>query len=184
MFSTIKNGEIPNNDEGLLKLILDPSTSEYGFKILMTTYQERLYHTIYKIVLSHENTDDVLQNTFIKVFRSLKNFQFKSSLYTWMHRIAVNEALTFRRSMVMSAKVIPLDGVSVPHVEGVDTEDLLRKLESAINTLPEKQKEVFTLRYYDEMSYESMSQLLGTSVGALKASFHHAIKKVENLITK
>lgn len=152
---------------------------EAGFRLLMSTYQEKLYAHIRRMVLSHDDTDDVLQNTFIKSYRALNNFQEKSSLYTWLYRIATNEALTFLESKKRNT-VVSMDNVQVRASHDIPSdEQILEKLRLALDTLPAKQKLVFNMRYYDEMPYEQMSQILDTSVGALKASYHHALKKIE-----
>lgn len=174
-------------DQEILALISNEATVNHGFKALMTMYQQRLYWTIIKIVLTHEHTDDVLQNTFIKAFRALKNFEERSSLYTWLHKIAVNEALNLRKQEMKKHSIVPIENsgatVQAGSTDGYEEEEMLTRLHNAINSLPDKQKEVFSLRYFEEMSYQDISDKLGTSVGALKASFHHAIKKVETHLT-
>lgn len=172
-------------DQEILSLLNNETTVNHGFKALMSMYQQRLYWTIIKIVLTHEHTDDVLQNTFIKAFRALKKFEERSSLYTWLHKIAVNEALNLRKQELKKHAIIPIEDAYAQssNSDGYDEKEMLAKLANAINSLPDKQKEVFTLRYYEEMSYQDISEKLGTSVGGLKASFHHAIRKVEAHLT-
>jgi len=174
-------------DEEILSKLEQDATFELGFKYMMVMYKERVYWLIRKIVISHEDTDDVLQNTFVKVFRAIRNFENRSSLYTWLHKIAVNEALTFIKKSSTKGRVIPLDSnlhSRSTFDDGWKEEEVLFKLQTAIDELPNKQKEVFLLRYYDEMSYQEMSDKLNTSVGSLKASYHHAVKKIESSVSK
>ncbi len=153
---------------------------------LMSKYQERLYWVIRNIVESHEDTDDVLQNTFIKAYRNIEKFEARSSLFTWVYRIATNEALTFKKSANRKAtESLPVYGMALggPTVEHDNSEEeVLAKLKSAMSGLPDRQRQVFSMRYYDELSYADISQLLGLSEGALKASYHHAVKKIEKYI--
>lgn len=170
-------------DEQLHVMLLDSSTKEKGFRILMDRYQEKLYWHVRRIILDFDDTDDVVQNTFIKVFRNIHSFEGKSKLYTWLYRIATNEAITFKaqKQKKMADSIDNNPGLSNTlnadlYFEG---DEIQRKLLLAIEELPEKQRIVFNLRYYDEMPYEEMSAVLDTSVGALKASYHHAAKKIE-----
>ena len=174
------------SDEQLLSMAKSPSTRELAFKTIMTSHQERLYWVIRKIVSTHEDTDDVLQNTFIKAFRSMDGFEGRSTIYVWLHRIAINEAITHKNRNSRQGRIIPIDQ-SAEQSSTYSTEDgdaIIRKVEKAIDHLPEKQKAVFLLRYYEEMPYEQMAEKLNTSVGALKASYHHAVKKIEEWITQ
>lgn len=162
---------------------------ERGFRLLMTQYRERLYWHIRRMVLIHEDADDVLQNTFVKVYRGIHLFEGKSKLYTWLYRIATNEAITHLQSKARHASASLDDTTNLlanrlRADEWFDGDAAQAKLLLAINQLPDKQKQVFNLRYYDEMPYEEMSQLLQTSVGALKASFHHAVKKIESALLR
>ena len=178
-----------NSDEQILGLMRNPITMERGFRLLMTTYQERLYWQVRRLVTDHEDANDVLQNALVKVFRNIEQFEGKSGLYTWMYRIVTNEAITFlkQRNRQHSTSI---DDVNINLANRLradsffDGDDLQIRLQQALQTLPERQKEVFNLRYYEEMSYEQISQLLNTSVGALKASFHHAVKKVEQFFAE
>ncbi|HWY36919.1 MAG TPA: sigma-70 family RNA polymerase sigma factor [Bacteroidia bacterium] len=153
----------------------------------MTKYQKRIYWHVRKIVVDHDDADDVLQNTFIKAWKALDNFKEEAQLYTWLYRIATNEALGFLRqkNRVSIQSIHPIEHQLSKSLES-DTyfkgNELELKLQQAILTLPEKQRLVFNMRYFDEMPYEEMSQVLETSVGALKASFHHAAKKIEDLL--
>jgi RNA polymerase sigma-70 factor (ECF subfamily) len=136
------------------------------------------------MVHNHDDADDVLQNTFIKVYKGISQFEGKSKLYTWMYRIATNEALTFLKSSSRHAHK-PLEDWNSSGSQAdtwMDADEVQRKLQLAIDELPEKQKVVFLLRYHDEMPYEEMSEVLNTSVGALKASFHHAVRKIEQIV--
>jgi RNA polymerase sigma-70 factor, ECF subfamily len=175
------------NDREIIARLKKESTREPAFQRLVKIYQERLYWHIRKIVLSHDDTDDVLQNTFIKVWKSIENFREESSLYTWLYRIATNEAITFLNTKKRRS-FLPLNAVSGLLMENLESDlyfegdKLQLKLQQAIIQLPEKQRIVFNMRYFDEMKYEDMSAILNTSVGALKASYHHAVKKVEEYI--
>lgn len=175
------------SDEQILILLQRPNSREQGFRLLMAVYQERLYWHIRKMVGTHSDADDVLQNCLIKVFRNIHRFEGKSRLYTWLYRIATNEALTFLKKAQRRATG-PIDqenGVLQLKAEApVDGDKLLQKLEAAVAQLPDKQRQVFRLRYYEEMSYREMSVKLRTSQGALKASYHHAVKKVEAALTE
>ena len=173
----------------LIQDLKEESTREHAFHQLVKIFRERLYWHIRKILLNHEDTDDVLQNTFIKVWRGIDGFREESSLYTWLYRIATNESITFLNSKKRRA-MLPLNDVSDylmenltadPYFEG---DALQMKLQQAILRLPEKQRLVFNMKYFEEMKYEEMSKILNTSVGALKASYHHAVKKVEEFIRK
>ncbi|MBN9349767.1 MAG: RNA polymerase sigma factor [Chitinophagaceae bacterium] len=175
------------SDEELLLQFRDPSTKERAFESIIKKYQEKLYWHIRRLVINHEDANDVLQNMFIKVWKSLDNFREESQLYTWLYRISTNESLTFLNNQ-KKRNSISLDDEeyspayklkSDPHF---DANKLEWKLQMAIQSLPEKQKLVFNLRYYDEMPYEQMSKVLETSTGALKASYHHAAKKIEDFI--
>ncbi|MEO6037825.1 MAG: RNA polymerase sigma factor [Saprospiraceae bacterium] len=167
-----------------MALLRSEPSFERGFRQMMAQYRERLYWHIRRLVLVHEDADDVLQNTFIKIYRGILQFEGKSKLYTWLYRIATNEALTHLQSKARHA-ALSLDDASslaagrLQADPWFDGDALQLRLQGAIAQLPEKQRIVFNLRYYEEMPYEEMSTLLNTSVGALKASFHHAAKKIE-----
>jgi RNA polymerase sigma factor (sigma-70 family) len=174
-------------DTELLLQFRDPATREKAFTAIIKKYQEKLYWHIRRMVVEHEDANDVLQNVFIRVWNGLDNFREDSQLYTWLYRIATNECLSYleqqkRRS---SASLDEMEsGLSNKVVADkyFDPNKLEWKLQLAIQQLPEKQRVVFTLRYYDEMPYEEMSRVLDTSEGALKASYHHAVKKIEDYI--
>ncbi|NOR73812.1 MAG: sigma-70 family RNA polymerase sigma factor [Draconibacterium sp.] len=173
-----------NDDRGLIADLKQENKRDLAFHTLVTKYQERLYWHIRKIVLSHEDADDILQNTFIKVWKNIGNFREESSLYTWLYRIATNESLTYinsnkRKSFVQmndTSEFLMNNLVSDPYFEG---DEIQLKLQEAILLLPEKQRLVFNMKYFDAMKYDEISAVLGTSVGALKASYHHASKKIE-----
>ncbi|MCB9302350.1 MAG: RNA polymerase sigma factor [Lewinellaceae bacterium] len=175
------------SEDHILRLLDEPRTYEQGFRFLMEQYQERLYWHIRRMVIDHEDANDVLQNCFIKVYRSIQNFEGKSKLYTWLYRIATNEAITFlnqkkrRAASSIDEEESPLSN-QLEADAYFDGDELQQRLQNALEQLPEKQRLVFNLRYYDEMGYQEMSDVLGTSVGALKASYHHAVKKVEAFI--
>ena len=175
------------DDQELLQQFRQPSTKERAFAAIVKKYQEKLYWHIRRMVVTHDDTNDVLQNMFIKVWNALENFREDSQLYTWLYRIATNESLTFLQQQKKRASVSFNDvesGLSnkIKADEGFDANRLEWKLQVAIQQLPDKQKAVFNLRYYDEMPYEEMSRVLETSEGALKASYHHAVKKVSEYI--
>ncbi len=186
MLSYLANRNVKEiTDDEILGLMNVPKTYETGFRLLMQKYQEPLYRHIRRMVNDHEDTDDVIQNTFIKIFKNIERFEGKSKLYTWLYRIATNEAITFMNSR-NRRDTQTLDDPNVVYVSNqikadnyFDGDALQEKFEQALTTLPDKQRAVFNLRYYDEMPYEEMSGMLGTSVGALKASYHHAVKKIE-----
>lgn len=171
-----------SEDDEILSLLADPKQEEQGFKLLMAKYQEPLYWHIRRMVDVHEDADDLLQNTFIKVFRYIKKFENKSKLYTWLYKIATNETITFLNKQKKNRTTSIESNDRIHHLkanESVDGEKVIEKLKMAIETLPEKQKLIFNMRYYDELTYDQISEILGTSVGGLKASYHHAAKKIE-----
>lgn len=175
------------DDKELLMQFREPATKERSFTLIIKKYQEKLYWHIRRMVVSHEDANDVLQNMFIKVWNALENFREDSQLYTWLYRIATNESLTFleqqkKRSSVSLSDVESGLSNRLKAEKHFDASKLEWKLQVAIQNLPEKQRVVFNLRYYDEMPYEKMSKILETSEGALKASYHHAVKKIEDFI--
>ena len=178
----------PHTDDlELLQSFKDPATRERAFTGIIKKYQEKLYWHIRRMLVDHEDTNDVLQNMFIKVWKGLENFREDSQLYTWLYRIATNESLTFlsqqkKRSSVSLSDVETGLSNKLKSDSNFDANKLEWKLQLGIQNLPEKQRLVFNLRYYDEMPYEEMSKVLDTSEGALKASYHHAAKKIEEFI--
>ena len=151
----------------------------------MHNYQKPLYNHIRNIVLNHDDTDDVLQNTFIKIFQNLKNFKGESKLFSWIYRIATNEAITFINNKAKRNGTTS-EALQTKIVENLqadvyfDGNEIQLKLQKAINLLPEKQQLIFKMKYFEELKYENISEILGTSVGGLKASYHHAVKKIED----
>ena len=175
------------DDKELLVLFRNPVTKERAYTSIIRKYQERLYWHVRRMVVEHEDANDVLQNMFIKVWKGLENFREDSQLYTWLYRIATNESLTFIEQQKKRASVSISNeesGLSekIKDDNHFAANKLEWKLQLAIQQLPEKQRIVFNLRYYDEMPYEEMSKVLETSEGALKASYHHAAKKIEDFI--
>ncbi|MEO6230013.1 MAG: sigma-70 family RNA polymerase sigma factor [Ferruginibacter sp.] len=174
-------------DKELLAQFKEPSTMERAYTAIIKKYQERLYWHIRRMVVDHDDANDVLQNMFIKVWKGLENFREDSQLYTWMYRIATNECLTFieqqkKRSSVSLSNEDNGLANQLKADKNFDSSKVEWKLQLAMQQLPEKQRAVFNLRYYDEMPYEEMSRVLETSEGALKASYHHAVKKIEDYI--
>jgi RNA polymerase sigma factor (sigma-70 family) len=174
-------------DTELLIQFRDPVTKERAYTAIIKKYQEKLYWHIRRMVVDHDDANDVLQNVFIRVWKGLENFREDSQLYTWLYRIATNESLTFIEQQKKRSSVSLNDdeaGLSnkVRADQHFDFQKLEWKLQLAIQQLPEKQRVVFNLRYYEEMPYEEMSKVLETSEGALKASYHHAVKKIEDFL--
>ncbi len=166
-------------DEDILSLTAVPETRETGFRHLVVKYQQRLYQVIRRQVHSHEDADDVLQNTFVKVFRHLSRFEQRSELFTWMYRIAIHEVSNHRR-MQKRNQTEGLDNLQAGTADSyLNSEVLLHTLESIVSGLPERQQMVFRMRYFDELTYKEMAEVLGLTEGALKASYHHAVKKIE-----
>ena len=163
----------PYNEPEVLKLLQEESTQRKGFEIIVAQYSEQLYWQIRRMVLSHEDANDLLQNTFIKAWTNIDYFRAEAKLSTWLYRIALNECLTFLNKQRATTTI------AIDDPEAVIVQLLLQK---ALLTLPEKQRMVFNLKYYQEMKYEDMSEIFGTSVGALKASYHHAVKKIEKFL--
>lgn len=175
------------SDQEIMSRLKTLNERDRAFQSLVGKYQERLYWHIRKIVLNHDDSDDVLQNTFLKVWKNIDNFREESSLFTWLYRIATNEALTYlnqakRKTATSMYEVSEYLQQNLEADEYFDGDDIQMKLQKAILTLPEKQRLVFNMRYFDEMPYQEMSEILDTSVGALKASYHHAAKKVEDYL--
>jgi RNA polymerase sigma-70 factor (ECF subfamily) len=173
------------SDEELLSLLREPDTIREGFAKLVSEYSEQLYWQIRKMVLSHDDANDILQEVFIKAWSSIDNFRGEAKLSTWLYRIAINESITFINKMRAqnNISIDEDDSFLINQLEGdkyFDGDETQKLLQKAILTLPEKQRLVFQMKYFDEMKYEEMSEILGTSVGALKASYHHAVKKIEN----
>lgn len=172
-------------DQQILEWISSTDQKERGFRQLVDKYKEKLYWHVRRMVLNHDDADDVLQNTFIKVYKSIDGFEGKSSLYTWLYKIATNETLTYLDKNKRYSYDSMEDSEEHPALRNLATDPLYEgdeiqlHLETAIANLPDKQKMVFKMRYHDELSYREIAEVLDTSEGALKASYHHAIKKIE-----
>lgn len=176
-------------EKEFIKQLLNPKTQNQAFQKLLFDYQKPLYHHIRTIVISHHDTDDVLQNTFIKIFQNIKNFKGESKLFSWMYRIATNESLTFLNQKAKKGGITSeaLQHKAIDNLEAdvdFDGDAIQIALHRAIATLPEKQQLVFKMKYFEELKYEEISEIVGTSIGALKASYHHAVKKIEAIVTK
>jgi len=167
--------------------LLNPKTQQVAFRKLLQLYQKPLYQHIRNIVLNHDDADDVLQNTFIKVFQNLNNFKGESKLFSWLYRIATNEALTFLRQKATKNGISneDLQQKAIQNLESdvyFNGDEIQLKLQKAIALLPEKQQLVFKMKYFEELKYEEISEIVETSVGALKASYHLAVKKIEEYL--
>jgi len=174
-------------EEDLIQKLKDPSQKRMAFHELVTTNQERLYWHVRKIVFDHDDTDDILQNVFIKAWNAIDTFRGDSSVFTWLYRIATNESLTFlsqkkkrKGFWVYSEEEYLLEKLSAD--EYFDGDEIQRKLMEAVIKLPEKQRLIFTMKYFDGMKYDDISKILLVTTGALKASYHHAVKKIEEYL--
>ena len=177
------------SDDELCLMAKDPKERELAFRIILKTYQERLYSIIRKMVHSHEDTDDILQNTFVKVHKYLPAFQNKSSLYTWIYRIAINETLRFLaqnkvQKRVMASAFEWTKVTDAYEMDLMDEEKTWLLLNEGIERLPPRQKLVFNLRYFEKMTYAEMADILKVTEGSLKASFHHALGKLNEFIKR
>ena len=176
------------SDIELVELFRDANKRHYAFNLLVRKHQEKIYYFVRRLVIDHDDSDDVVQNIFIKVWNNLDSFREDSKLFTWLYRIAVNESLSFLKSKQLrsylslsSPNALMVKSLhSDPYFNGNEIQKLLKE---AIIRLPKKQQLVFNMRYYEDLSYEEMSEILGTSVGALKASYHFAVKKIEDFVT-
>lgn len=177
------------NEQHLISRLQSPKHKEQAFRELLKHYQERLYWHIRKMVYHHDDADDVLQNTFVKIFRHIDSFKGDSKLYSWMYRIATNEAISFLNQKAKMQN-ITIEEVKEQALNNL-TEDvyfegdqLQLELQKAIATLPQKQQLVFTMKYFDDLTYKELSEILDTSEGALKASYHLAVKKITAYLSK
>ena len=174
-------------DQDLLAKIRNPETRNYGFNLLVRSYQQKVYWLVRKMVIDHDDANDLTQDVFIKVHKSIDTFREDAQLFTWIYRIATNECLTFL-SKKRRRFFLPIEDVGKELSAKIDSTDSLagdeiqKKLQKALLTLPDKQRLVFNLKYYEEMPYEEMAAVTGTSEGALKASYHHAVKKIEEFL--
>ena len=177
------------NEEEVISQLRDAEKQKKAFEMIVRNYNERLYWQIRKMVLSHDDANDILQNTFLKAWQGIEQFRGDAKLSTWLYKIAINECITFLNKQRTQNKlsIDDVDSFMLNKLESdiyIDGDDTQIKLQKAILTLPEKQRLVFNMKYFDDMKYEEMSDILGTSVGALKASYHHAVKKIEEFFTK
>ncbi len=172
------------NDRELINQLKNPQTKEWAFRKLVSEYKERLYWHIRKMVISHDDADDVLQNTFIKVFKNLDSFKGDSKIYSWMYRIATNETITFLNKRAKEKK-IDITEYQQQLTSNLDSDywfngnEIQLALQKAIATLPQRQQLIFNMRYFENMKYQEISEILDVTVGSLKASYHHATKKIE-----
>ena len=174
-------------DKELLEKFAQPESRNLAFNQLVRKYQQKVYWHIRKMVIDHEDADDLTQEVFLKVWKNLENFRQDAQLYTWLYRIATNECLTFLSSKKRKF-FLPINDVAAELAEKIDSsanisgEEIQLKLQKALLKLPDKQRLVFNMKYYDDLKYEEISEILGTSVGALKASYHLAVKKIEEFL--
>lgn len=177
------------DDSELIKQFRQQETRNYAFNLLVRKYQQQLYWHIRRIVIDHDDANDIIQNVLIKVWKNLDSFREDSQLYTWLYRIATNESLTFLKQK-KTRFFVPLADVEhelsnqLASDSNFKADAIQMKLQKAVLSLPEKQRVVFNMKYFEEMKYEEMAEVLETSVGALKASFHHAVKKIEKFMTE
>ena len=176
-------------DLEILAKIKNPETKNYGFNLLVRKYQQRIYWLIRKMVIDHDDADDLVQEVFIKVWQKLDQFRQDAKLYTWIYRIATNETLNFLRKK-RNKYFLPIHDVegellhkltSTPHIDGNEVQ---MKLQKALLKLPDKQRLVFNMKYFEDMKYEEIAEITGTSTGSLKASYHHAVKKLEEILNE
>ncbi len=183
-------------DQEILEKYREPSTRNWAFNLLVRQYQQKIYWHVRKMVIDHDDANDLVQDTFIKVWNSLENFRGDSQLYTWIYRIATNECLNFL-SKKRRKFFLPIGDVEGELLNKLETnadyitsgsdpsgEEIQLKLQRALLKLPDKQRLVFNMKYFDDMKYEEIANITGTSVGALKASYHLAVKKVEDFLNK
>lgn len=177
----------PYNEREVLALLQEEDTLRKGFERIVAQYSEQLYWQIRRMVLSHDDANDLLQNTFIKAWTNIDYFRAESKISTWLYRIAMNECITFLNKQ-RATKTLAMDAPEATVIDKLESDtyfsgdQIQLALQKALLTLPEKQRMVFNLKYYQEMKYEEMSEILNTSVGALKASYHHAVKKIEKFL--
>ncbi|MCK5703471.1 MAG: sigma-70 family RNA polymerase sigma factor, partial [Cyclobacteriaceae bacterium] len=172
------------DDKELLLKLRDPETMNYGFNLLVRKYQQKIYWHVRKMVIDHDDADDLVQEVFVKVWKHIENFRQDAQLYTWIYRIATNECLNFLRKK-KNKFFLPIHDVQNELAEKLDSsqyidgDEIQLKLQKALLKLPDKQRLVFNMKYFDEMKYEEISEITGTTVGSLKANYHHAVKKIE-----
>ncbi len=177
----------PYNEREVLALLQDENTQKKGFEMIVAQYSEQLFWQIRRMVFSHDDANDLLQNTFIKAWVNIDYFRAEAKLSTWLYRIALNESITFLNKQ-RAVHTVSMEDAGTDLMQRLESDEYFEgdkvqlTLQKALLTLPEKQRMVFNLKYYQEMKYEEMSDILGTSVGALKASYHHAVKKIEKYL--
>ncbi len=175
-------------DAELIEKLSNEDTRNYGFNLLVRKYQERIYWHVRKMVINHDDADDLVQEIFVKVWKYWKNFRGDSQLYTWIYRIATNECLTFlaKKKKRFFLPIVDVEKELCHYIdEGyyISGDEVQLKLQKALLTLPDKQRLVFNMKYFDDMKYEEIAEITKTSIGALKASYHHAVKKIEEILT-
>lgn len=175
-------------DREILELVENPASLDKGFRLLVKEHQQNLYWQIRKFLLNHEDTDDVLQNVFIKIFKGLPNFKGESKLSTWMFRIAYNESMTFlkRKSKIIQINSAEMQEYLVDQLEAdvyFTGDEIQMALQKALVRLPDRQREIFNMRYYDEIKFKDIAEILELSEGAVKSSYHIAAKKIEAYLT-
>lgn len=176
-------------DKDLLEKFNNPESRNYGFNLLVQKYQQKVYRLIRKMVIDHDDADDLTQETFIKVWRHLHSFRGGSQLYTWIYRIATNECLAFLNKKKKKF-FLPIHDLSAELEDKLEqdahisSDEIELKFQKALLKLPDKQRLVFNMKYFEEMKYEEISEVLGTSIGALKASYHLAVKKIEDFLSR
>ncbi len=174
-------------DKELLEKVRNPETRNYGFNLLVRAYQQKVYWHVRKMVIDHDDADDITQEVFIKIYKHVGNFREDAQLFTWIYRIATNECLSFlqrkKRRFFLPigdvAEELAAKLESSPHVSG---DEIQARLQKALLKLPDKQRIVFNMKYFEDLTYEDISEITKTSVGALKASYHHAVKKIEDFL--
>ncbi len=176
-------------DQELIEKLTREDTRNFAFNQLVRKYQERIYWHVRKMVLDHDDTDDVVQEVFIKVWKNLHRFRQDSKLFTWIYRIATNECLNFlkKKKRVSLLSLTDYQDILVSKLDmsvQMDGDAIEIKLQKALLTLPHKQRLVFNMKYFDDMKYDEIAEITGTSVGGLKASYHHAVKKIEKIINR
>ena len=174
-------------DRDLLQKLKNPETKRYGFNLLVREYQQRIYWHVRKMVIDHDDADDLVQEIFIKIWKNLDKFREESKLYTWIYTIASNECLNFLKKK-RNRYFLPIVDVSaelnqkLEQSEYISGDEVQNKLQKALLTLPDKQRMVFNMKYYDEMKYDEIAEITNTSIGSLKASYHHAVKKIKKFL--
>lgn len=183
----VSGTHLEDQDQYILRTFKEPEGQQQAFQVLVHTYQERIYSMVRKMVIDHDDADDVVQEVFIKVWRNLHKFQGGSQLYTWLYRIATNECLRFlekkkKRFFLPIGDANRELAAKIDQAPSLDGDEIQRRLQKALLQLPDKQRLVFNLKYFEDLKYEAMAEITGTSVGSLKASYHLAVKKIEALL--